>query len=86
MSYLNDGYLESLHKADITLEPTLSGLRPVRRETPQPTTHTPPQQIDNPQFVYLPGGIRMPKETFYVLLVAVFLIVFYFIARKRPKE
>lgn len=101
MSFLDDSYLGSLHNAEITVLPTVEGLKPVRTQTiteeqlrataamNQPIAAQTNQAFaenNEKDSIQLPGGIRMPKETFYILLAAVVIIaVYYFSARKKEK-
>lgn len=97
-SFLEDSYLGSLANAEITVLPTVDGLRPVRpqgiseeqlRETAAMNRPVQDQPIANQEpssnTVTLPGGIRMPKETFYVLLAAIVIIAVYYFTRKGRK-
>lgn len=99
MSFLNDCYLGELYNAECTVAPTLDGLRPVTRSTGpteeqlrataelnRPVTDIDAGQDTHAARVTLPGGISMPKETFYLLLALVVVFAVYYFSSKTKES
>lgn len=73
-SFLDESYLGGLGNTDITTVPTVQNDAP-----PQPVAR-------RSETVTLPGGITMPKQTFYLLAVVVVAAVVYLATKRRKNE
>jgi hypothetical protein len=71
-SFLDDSYLGGLGNSDITVAPTVSA-----EQSQLPTTR--------PDVVTLPGGISMPKQTFYVIALVVIAAAVYCMTKRKNK-
>jgi phosphotransferase system glucose/maltose/N-acetylglucosamine-specific IIC component len=73
-SYLDETYLGGLLGSDITTTPTLDA------------DPAPQQVVIVPETVTLPGGIVMPKQTFYVIALVVVAAAVYLYTKKQKRK
>lgn len=70
-SFLDDSYLGSLGNSEISIAPTVA---PEGARAPQ---RLPAPAQPDADVVRLPGGIVMPRQTFYVIALAVVAVAVY---------
>ena len=73
-SFLDESYLGGLGNTDITTTPTVSS-----EPAPQPVAR-------RSDMVTLPGGIVMPKQTFYLIAVVVVAAAVYLYTKRHRTQ
>ena len=73
-SFLDESYLGGLGNTDITTAPTVQAEAPAQQVARRTDTVT------------LPGGIVMPKQTFYLLAVVVVAAAVYLYTKRKKAD